>query len=69
MKIIELFQKPNIHKYFYFIAKPFLTEDEFKKTEEVVRAFGDGIGLKLHRKLQEKARTSKNWVRVMFSVI
>ncbi|XP_071803432.1 peroxisomal carnitine O-octanoyltransferase-like isoform X2 [Asterias amurensis] len=43
-------------------TKPFLTEDEFKKTEEVVRAFGDGIGLKLHRKLQEKARTSKNWL-------
>ncbi|XP_038078103.1 peroxisomal carnitine O-octanoyltransferase-like isoform X2 [Patiria miniata] len=43
-------------------AKPFLTKEEFENTRRIVAKFGEGVGKELHRKLQEKARNSKNWV-------
>ena len=45
--------------------RPLLNEQEFAKTQAVVEEFGQpgGVGEQLHRKLEEKARGSDNWVR------
>lgn len=42
-----------------------MTDQEFAKTQAVVKDFGQpgGVGEQLHRKLEEKARKSDNWVR------
>ncbi|XP_072010364.1 peroxisomal carnitine O-octanoyltransferase [Engystomops pustulosus] len=43
-------------------VKPFLNEDEYKKTFRIVKDFENGIGKELHQKLLERARTRKNWL-------
>ncbi|XP_069585558.1 peroxisomal carnitine O-octanoyltransferase [Ranitomeya imitator] len=43
-------------------VKPFLNEEEYKKTCRIVKDFGNGIGKELHQKLLERARTRKNWL-------
>ncbi|XP_073533537.1 peroxisomal carnitine O-octanoyltransferase isoform X2 [Phyllobates terribilis] len=43
-------------------VKPFLNEEEYKKTCRIVNDFGNGIGKELHQKLLERARTRKNWL-------
>lgn len=48
--------------YFFFIVKPFANEEEYKKTEEIVKTFQNGIGEKLHQKLLERAKEKRNWV-------
>lgn len=48
--------------YFFFIVKPFANEEEYKKTEEIVKKFQNGIGEKLHQKLVERAKEKRNWV-------
>lgn len=48
--------------YFFFIVKPFANEEEYKKTEEIVQKFQNGIGEKLHQKLLERAKGKRNWV-------
>ncbi|XP_075171733.1 peroxisomal carnitine O-octanoyltransferase isoform X2 [Anomaloglossus baeobatrachus] len=43
-------------------VKPFLNDEEYKKTCRIVKDFGNGIGKELHQKLLERARTRKNWL-------
>lgn len=43
-------------------VKPFANEDEYKKTEEIVKKFQNGIGEKLHQKLLERAKGKRNWL-------
>ena len=45
--------------------KPLLTDQEFARTRAVVEEFGQpgGVGEQLHRKLEEKAHKTDNWVR------
>ncbi|RXG61022.1 Peroxisomal carnitine O-octanoyltransferase [Armadillidium vulgare] len=41
--------------------KPFVTEEQFNNTKEIVKKFENGIGKSLQEKLREKASKSKNW--------
>ena len=43
-------------------VEPFLTEDEFMKTKQVVKEFENGVGKKLHDQLVQRASKKKNWV-------
>uniref|UniRef100_A0A673T2N2 Peroxisomal carnitine O-octanoyltransferase n=1 Tax=Suricata suricatta TaxID=37032 RepID=A0A673T2N2_SURSU len=43
-------------------VKPFANKEEYKKTEEIVQKFQDGIGRKLHQKLLERAKGKRNWL-------
>ncbi|XP_063093230.1 peroxisomal carnitine O-octanoyltransferase isoform X3 [Cavia porcellus] len=43
-------------------VKPFANEEEYKKTEEIVKKFKNGIGGKLHQKLLERAKGKRNWL-------
>lgn len=49
---------------FLLSVKPFVTAVELKETERIVAKFESGIGKDLQRKLEEKAKNSKNWVSV-----
>ncbi|XP_049627015.1 peroxisomal carnitine O-octanoyltransferase [Suncus etruscus] len=51
----------SLKKYLESV-KPFSNEEEFKKTEEIVRKFQNGIGEKLHQKLLERAKGKRNWL-------
>lgn len=53
----------------FFIVKPFANEDEYKKTEEIVRKFQNGVGEKLHQKLLERAKGKRNWVFILYTLI
>ncbi|ELW48097.1 Peroxisomal carnitine O-octanoyltransferase [Tupaia chinensis] len=44
-------------------VKPFANEEEYKKTEEIVQKFQNGIGEKLQQKLLERAKGKRNWAR------
>ncbi|ELU17808.1 hypothetical protein CAPTEDRAFT_171816 [Capitella teleta] len=43
-------------------VQPFLTKEEYAKTELIVKDFGQGIGRKLQIKLLEKSKHKRNWV-------
>lgn len=47
-------------------VQPLVTDDEFQVTEEIVKRFGsnNGIGVKLQRLLENRAKTTDNWVCV-----
>jgi carnitine O-octanoyltransferase len=47
---------------YYHSLKPFATEEELRNTKEVIAKFKDGIGSKLHKLLEERAKTERNWV-------
>lgn len=51
----------SLRKYLEAV-KPFSSEEEFKKTEEIVQKFQNGIGGKLHQKLLERAKGKRNWL-------
>lgn len=51
---------------FPFIVKPFANEEEYKKTEEIVQKFQNGIGAELHQKLLERAKGKRNWVFMLY---
>lgn len=42
--------------------KPFLNQEEYQRTEDIVKKFESGIGKELHQKLLERAKTRRNWV-------
>ncbi|PKU34859.1 peroxisomal carnitine o-octanoyltransferase [Limosa lapponica baueri] len=44
------------------VVKPFLNEEEYKRTEDIVKKFENGIGKELHQKLLERAKTRRNWL-------
>ncbi|XP_063268888.1 peroxisomal carnitine O-octanoyltransferase [Prinia subflava] len=43
-------------------VKPFLNEEEYQRTEDIVKKFENGIGKELHQKLLERAKTRRNWL-------
>ncbi|XP_005153004.2 peroxisomal carnitine O-octanoyltransferase [Melopsittacus undulatus] len=43
-------------------VKPFLNEEEYQRTENIVKKFKNGIGKELHEKLLERAKTRRNWL-------
>ncbi|XP_062955916.1 peroxisomal carnitine O-octanoyltransferase isoform X2 [Cynocephalus volans] len=51
----------SLKKYLESV-KPFANEEEYKKTEEIVKKFQNGIGEKLHQKLLERAKGKRNWL-------
>lgn len=44
-------------------VEPLVTEEEYKKTEEIVKGFENGIGIELQKKLKLRASEEKNWVK------
>ncbi|XP_070566735.1 peroxisomal carnitine O-octanoyltransferase-like [Ptychodera flava] len=51
----------SLDKYLESV-KPFVTEEEYKHTEKVVREFGDGVGKELQAKLEERGKEHRNWL-------
>ncbi|OBS68279.1 hypothetical protein A6R68_03179, partial [Neotoma lepida] len=51
----------SLKKYLESV-KPFANEEEYKKTEEIVQKFQNGVGEKLHQKLLERAKGKRNWL-------
>ncbi|KAF0879424.1 peroxisomal carnitine O-octanoyltransferase [Crocuta crocuta] len=51
----------SLKKYLESV-KPFANKEEYKKTEEIVQNFQDGVGRKLHQKLLERAKGKRNWL-------
>lgn len=53
----------TLHKYLVSI-KPLLTDQEYKRSVQIVEDFGKpgGIGEKLQQKLQERAKNTDNWL-------
>ncbi|XP_077160259.1 peroxisomal carnitine O-octanoyltransferase isoform X2 [Paroedura picta] len=43
-------------------VKPFLNEEEYQRTESIVKAFEYGIGKELQQKLLERAKVQRNWL-------
>ncbi|XP_066484607.1 peroxisomal carnitine O-octanoyltransferase [Tiliqua scincoides] len=43
-------------------VKPFLNQEEYKRTEDIVKKFENGIGKDLHQKLLERAKEKRNWL-------
>ncbi|XP_061202088.1 peroxisomal carnitine O-octanoyltransferase isoform X1 [Neopsephotus bourkii] len=43
-------------------VKPFLNQEEYQRTENIVKKFKNGIGKELHEKLLERAKTRRNWL-------
>ncbi|XP_064300756.1 peroxisomal carnitine O-octanoyltransferase [Phalacrocorax carbo] len=43
-------------------VKPFLSKEEYRRTEDIVKKFENGIGRELHQKLLERAKTRRNWL-------
>jgi hypothetical protein len=42
--------------------KPLVTDDEYKHSVSVVSEFESGLGRQLQGYLEERARTSRNWL-------
>ncbi|KAE8596140.1 hypothetical protein XENTR_v10015983 [Xenopus tropicalis] len=43
-------------------VQPFLNQEEYERTCQIVKAFENGIGKELHQKLLQRARFKKNWL-------
>ncbi|NXM54043.1 OCTC octanoyltransferase, partial [Illadopsis cleaveri] len=43
-------------------VKPFLNQEEYQRTKDIVKKFENGIGKELHQKLLERARMRRNWL-------
>ena len=54
----------SLQKYLKAV-RPLVNDEEFEKTSMAVREFGkkDGIGIKLQKALEERAKTHDNWVK------
>ncbi|XP_078572634.1 peroxisomal carnitine O-octanoyltransferase-like isoform X2 [Branchiostoma floridae x Branchiostoma japonicum] len=53
--------KNTLDKYLESV-KPFVTAEEYKQTEVVVREFEGGVGQSLHQQLLERAKVNRNWL-------
>lgn len=47
---------------YYESLKPFASPDELRNSQIVIDDFRKGVGSKLHKSLQERAATQKNWL-------
>ena len=51
------------------LVYPFLNEEDYQKTKQVVHEFEHGIGKELHNQLLQVAQNKQNWVwYVLFHV-
>eukprot|EP00058_Branchiostoma_floridae_P006118 XP_002591606.1 hypothetical protein BRAFLDRAFT_223395 [Branchiostoma floridae] len=53
--------KNTLDKYLESV-KPFVTAEEYKQTEAVVREFEEGVGQSLQQQLLERAKVKRNWL-------
>jgi len=44
------------------LVRPFLNEEDYKNTEQIVCEFEQGIGKELHNQLLRVAQNKQNWV-------
>ncbi|XP_078520524.1 peroxisomal carnitine O-octanoyltransferase-like isoform X2 [Lissotriton helveticus] len=51
----------SLRKYLESV-KPFLNQEEYQRTLNISKDFEDGIGKELQQKLEERARTKRNWL-------
>ncbi len=53
-----------MHTFSNSSVKPLLNDEDFKCTAMLVKSFGadNGVGQKLQRLLEERAKTCDNWV-------
>lgn len=47
---------------YYESLKPFGTEAQLSNSRRVIDEFRNGVGKQLHAVLEERAKTTKNWV-------
>lgn len=59
---VNLSAQLSLKTFPFFTVKPFLNEEEYQRTEDIVKKFENGIGKELHQKLVERAKTRRNWV-------
>lgn len=62
---LPAFPLPNLEdtlKRYYESLKPFGTEEELKNSREIIRRFQTGVGPKLHQRIVERTKWTKNWV-------
>ena len=43
--------------------RPHVTDEEYRQTEFIAQQFASGVGKDLQKKLLEKAKKERNWVR------
>ena len=43
--------------------RPHVTDEEYRQTEFISQQFASGVGKDLQKKLLEKAKKERNWVR------
>ncbi|KAH0627482.1 hypothetical protein JD844_003231 [Phrynosoma platyrhinos] len=43
-------------------VRPFLNEEEYQRTQDIVKRFENGIGKELQQKLLERAKVKRNWL-------
>ena len=55
----------SLQKYLKAV-QPLVNDEEFEKTSKAVEEFGkkNGIGVELQKKLEERAKTHDNWVKI-----
>ncbi|XP_053265504.1 peroxisomal carnitine O-octanoyltransferase isoform X2 [Podarcis raffonei] len=53
----------SLRKYLDSV-RPFLNQEEYQRTSDIVKRFGNGIGKELHQKLVERAKVKRNWRKV-----
>lgn len=47
---------------YYESLLPFGTEEELRNSRQIIQRFREGVGPKLHQRIVEKKKTTKNWV-------
>lgn len=47
---------------YYESLIPFGTEEELRKSREIIERFRKGVGPKLHQRIVERTKFTKNWV-------
>lgn len=47
---------------YYQSLLPFGTEEELRNSREIIRRFKEGVGPKLHQRIVDRTKVTKNWV-------
>lgn len=53
----------NTLKRYYESLRPFGNEKQLRESRKIIDEFKNGVGQKLQKILEERAKTHKNWVR------
>lgn len=49
---------------YYESLRPFGNEQQLKVSRKIIEEFKNGVGIKLQKILEERAKTQKNWVSI-----